>query len=72
MISKVLKATRENTVNNYLVTTCDRYLKTLELKCSCEEIEKMSKYCFTKILEQKLKGVAFKYLTIQKLKQTKI
>ena len=65
MISQVLKATWDNKVH------CDKYLETLEMNCSYEEIDKVSKYSFKKILKEKSKGAAFKYLMAQKLKQKK-
>jgi hypothetical protein len=72
MIYQVLKATRENTVKNDFVYTCQKYLKTLEIDSSFEEIAKMSKFSFKKMLKEKSQIAAFKYLNKEKLKQSKI
>lgn len=72
MISKVLNATSDNPIKNDFVATCNKYLKKMDIECSFEEIEKMSKYTFKKMLKEKAKVAAFNYLTAQKVKQNKI
>ena len=72
MIFKILKATRENPVKNDFVFTCQKYLKTLEIDLSFEEIAKMSKYKFKNILKEKATTAAFKYLKNEQMKQKKI
>ena len=64
MIFQILKATRENPVKNDFVYTCQKYLKTLEIDISFEEIAKMSQYNFKQILKEKATIAAFKYLKI--------
>ena len=49
-----------------------KYLETLKLNISFDEIEKMSKYTFKKLLKEKTKMAAFEYLEAQKNKQDKI
>ena len=72
MIFQILKATRENPVKNDFVYTCQKYLKTLEIDLSFEEIAKMTKYNFKKILKEKATIAAFKYLKNEQMKQKKI
>ena len=54
MIYNVLKATVENPVKNDFVLTCKKYLETLEINLSFEEIAKLSKFKFNKILKEKI------------------
>ena len=72
MIYQILQVTRENSVKNDFVYTCQKYLKTLDINSTFEEIAKMSKFSFKKILKEKTQIAAFKYLNNEKLKQTKI
>jgi hypothetical protein len=75
MMSKVLKATRENPIKGDFVKTCTEYLETLDIGLSFEEIRNMSKYQFTKLVKKKTTEAAFKYLMGKKNqpgKQTKI
>ena len=59
-------------MKNDFVFTCKKYLETLKLNISFDEIEKMSKYTFKKLLKEKTKMAAFEYLEAQKNKQDKI
>ena len=52
--------------------TRKKYLKILDLDISFEEITKMSKFSFMKIVKVKTKCAAFAYLEEQKSKQDKI
>ena len=72
MMYQILKVTSESSVKNDFVYTCKKYLKTLNLNLSFEEIEKMSKFSFKKLLKAKIKSAAFSYLKEQKNKQEKI
>ena len=72
MIYKILKETSENPTKNDFVYTCKKYLKTLDLDLSFEEIEKMTKFSFKKLLKVKTISAAFAYLEEQKKKQKKI
>jgi hypothetical protein len=72
MISQVLKATCDNSVKNDFVFTCKKYLETLKINVSFDEIEKMSSYTFKKLLKEKTRSAAFEYLEGQKNKQDKI
>ena len=72
MIHQVLKATCENTVKNDFVQICKKYLKALDIDHSFEEIAKLSKSAFKKLLKEKSKVAAFQYLSGEKLKQKKI
>jgi hypothetical protein len=68
MVHHSLKATCENPVKNDFVQICEKYLKALDINLSFKEIAEMSK----KLLKEKSKVAAFKYLTGEKLKQKKI
>ena len=72
MIYQVFKATLENPVKKDFVSTGQTYMKSLDINLSFEEIEKMSKYSFKKVLKEKTTCAAFKYLTRQKISQKKI
>ena len=72
MIHQVLKATCDNTVKNDFVQICKKYLKALDIDHSFEEIAKLSKSAFKKLLKEKSKVAAFQYLSGEKLKQKKI
>ena len=69
---KMLEATRENMVKNYFVQTCIKYLKTLDIDLSFEEIVNLSDSRFKKLLKENTKIAAFNYLTKEKCKQQKI
>ena len=47
-------------------------MKIFIINLTFEEIGKMSKFSFKKILKEKIQNAAFKYLNSEKLKQTKI
>ena len=72
MIFRVLEATRENPSNNDFVKTCLKYLKQLDIQLSFEELAKMSKWSFKKLVKQQTTKSAFKYLTDIQIKQSKI
>ena len=72
MIYKMLKVTSETPAKNDFVYTCKKYLKTLDLDLCFEEIEKMTKFSFKKLLKAKTNSAAFSYLEEQKNKQKKI
>ena len=62
-------------IYNDFVKTCEKYLKTLEIVLSFEEIREMSTFTFKKIVRDKVKLAGFKYLMDKKNepgKQTKI
>ena len=59
MIYKVFKATLENPLKNDFVRTCQKYLEKLNIKSSFEEIERMSKLTFKKLVKEKTKKAAF-------------
>ena len=69
---KMLEATSENMVKNYFVQTCIKYLKTLDIDLSFEEIVNLSDSRFKKLLKENTKIAAFNYLTKEKCKQQKI
>ena len=75
MIFQVFKATCENPLKNDFVKTCEKYLDTLKINLTFDEISEMSKSKFKKIVKQKTTEAAFKYLIEEKNKpgkQTKI
>ena len=53
-------------------SVCKRYLKTLKMDLSFDEIEKMSNLRFKNLVKEKVKAAAFEYLISQQNKQTKI
>ena len=65
MVSKVFQATCTNTIQNDFVNSCKKYLESLEIQLDFEEIRKMSKYQFKKLVKEKITEAGFKYL-IQK------
>ena len=69
---QVLKATQENPTKNDFVMTCNKYLKTLEISVSFDEISKLSDSGFKRLLKEKVKNAAFTYLIKEKGKQSKI
>jgi hypothetical protein len=72
MIHQVLKATSENSVKNDFDFACKKYLRLLDINISFEEIAEMSKWSFKKLLKEKTNMAAFKYLTSEQSKQSKI
>ena len=72
MLYKVFEATAQNPLKNYFVKICEKYLERLEINLSFEDIEKMSKMSFKKLVKEKTKEVALKYLIKQKNSQSKI
>ena len=72
MVYKVLEATMENPLKNDFVQTCERYLKTLNLKLTFSEIEQMGNWKFKNLVKEQVKVAAFNYLIAQQKKQTKI
>ena len=57
MLQKVFEATAQNPLKNYFVKICEKYLQRLEINLSFEEIEKMSKMSFKKLVKEKTKEV---------------
>ena len=72
MVYQVLKATQENPSKSDFMTTCQKYLKALNMNISIAEIQTMSKYRFSKLLKNEIKNAAFLYLKEQQCKQEKI
>ena len=72
MMFQVLKATEENPTKNDFVLTCQKYLKNLEIPLTFDQISEMSKLSFKRLLKQKTKMAALKYLNKEKSKQSKI
>ena len=72
MMYQVLKTTEENPSKNDFVQTCLKYLKTLDIDLTFEQISKMSKQSFKTVLKQKTKITALKYLNKEKATQSKI
>ena len=72
MMYQVLQATKETPSKNDFVETCYKYLKTLNINMTFEEIGQMSKYRFKTLVKEKTKEAAFKYLLEEKSKQTNI
>ena len=72
MVYKVFEATRENPLKKEFVQTCERYLKTLNLKLTFSEIEQMGNWKFKNLLKEQVKLAAFNYLIAQQKKQTKL
>ena len=66
------QATCENPVKNDFVQTCEKYLKALDINHTFKEIAKLSKSSFKKLLKEKSKMAAFKYLKSEQAKQKKI
>ena len=52
--------------------TCKKYMEELDIKLTFEEIAKMSKFSFKKLLKEKTKVAALKYLNLEKTKQSKV
>ena len=72
MVYQVFKTTCENSIKNDFVKTCEKYLTTLEINLTFSDIQNMSKWKFKKLVKEKTLLAAFKYLTSEKNKQTKI
>ena len=75
MMFRVFQATCDNPVKNDFVKTCKKYLQTLGIMLSFDDIGKMSPYTFKKIVKEKVIQAGFKYLLEKKNepgKQTKI
>ena len=66
MIFKVFQATCENMIKDDFVQTCIKYLEILDIHLSFKEIEEMSVWCFKKLVKQKSKLAAFRYLLEKK------
>ena len=72
MMYQVLQATKESPTRNDFVETCNKYLKTLNINITFEEIGQMSKYKFKSIVKEKTTEAAFKYLLEEKLKHFRL
>ena len=66
MVFKVFQATCENMIKDDFVQTCIKYLETLDIQLSFKEIEEMSVWSFKKLVKQKSKVAALKYLLEKK------
>ena len=55
MIFKVFQATCDDPIKNDFVNMCLKYLQILQINLSFEEIEKMSKFSFKKLVKEKAK-----------------
>ena len=53
MVYSVFQATCENRINNDFVKTCEKYLQTLGIVLTFEEIREMSTFTFKKIVREK-------------------
>ena len=72
MMYQVFKAICDNPIKNDFVKISRKYLSTLNINLSFEQIAQMSKNKFKKIVKQKTMEAAFNYLIVEKNKQTKI
>ena len=72
MIYNILKAIQDEPRKNDFVTTCKKYIETLKMNITFEEIEKMSKFQLRRILVEQIKNEALVYLKNQQSKQEKI
>ena len=59
---KVFQATCDNPLKNDFVETCTRYMESLGLDLTFEDMRKMTKQQLKKIVDQKTNEAAFKYL----------
>ena len=66
MVFQVFEATCENMIKDDFVQTCIKYLETLDIQLSFKEIEEMSAWRFKKLVKQKAKLAALKYLLEKK------
>ena len=64
--------TNDDPAKKYFVQTCKKYLKILNIDMSFEKIEKMSKTGWKKLIKEKTRLEAFKFLESEKSKQSKI
>ena len=62
MINTVFKATCDHPLKNDFVQTCQKYLKTLNIDLSFEQIRNMSEYGFKKYVKTQTKEATFKHL----------
>ena len=62
MINTVFKATCDHPLKNDFVQTCQKYLETLNIDMSFEQIRNMSEYGFKKYVKTQTKEAAFKHL----------
>ena len=72
MMYRIFKAIEENPVKNDFVFTCKKYLETLKMNTTFEQLENLSKFQFKKILKERIQQEALVYLKIQQMKQEKI
>ena len=54
MIYKILKAIEENPIKNDFVYTCKKYIESLKMNITLEQIKNMSKFQLKKILKEKI------------------
>jgi hypothetical protein len=75
MMYKVFQATCDNPLKNDFVKTCTRYMESLGINLTFEDMRKMTKQKLKKIVDQKTNEAGFKYLLEKQNepgKQTKI
>ena len=72
MVFQVFKATLENPIKKDFVKVCEKYLEDLQINLTFDEISKMSKFSFSKLVKQKTEEAGFRYLLGEKSKQSKI
>ena len=53
MVYRVFQATCKNPIKNDFVKTCEKYLQTLGIVLTFEEIREMSTFTFKKIVREK-------------------
>ena len=66
MVSRVFQATRDNPIQNDFVNSCKKYLDSLEIELDFDDIRKMSRYAFKKLVKGKTTEAGFKYLMKKK------
>ena len=62
MISKFVRLQQEQSVKGDWISTCFKDLKSLDMSVSLSEIRNMSKNSFRKILNKRIRIIAFNYL----------
>ena len=68
----MFKAIEDNPIKNDFVFTCKKYLETLKINSTFDQLENMSKLQLKRILKDRICLEALQYLKNQQLKQEKI
>ena len=68
----VFFTSQEDSTKHDFVQTCEKYLKALDIRFSFDQIGKMSKPAFKKLLKEKARLAAFTYLIVDKSKESKL